>query len=216
MTTKTSTFTLLLLAAAIALPARALTITLTPSGASASLTSAVSGQSGAQNGTLKAADVGAAFGGTWTSAGQRTSNGTSGSLTTNLTSGSWGSDPVSGTWSIAPSFWSTYSSAIISIHVGGGGNNNLVQGSGSGGDDDEHSSVTWFAWVITPSQTSGTWNYSNTNHGGGLSNMELWGSGQGNGNIPAPGVPDSGTTLALMGLALVGLALSSRTSARRR
>lgn len=216
MTTK-SFVTISLLAAAITLPARALTVTLTPSGASASLTSAVSGKSGAQNGTLRAADVGAAFGGTWTSAGQRTSDGTSGLLSTDVTSGSWGSDPVSGTWSIAPSFWTTYSSAIISIHVGGGGNYNNVQRNGRNNDDDEedNNGVTWFAWVITPAQISGTWSYANSNHGGGFSNMELWGSGRGNGDIPAPPVPDSGSTLALMGLALVGLGLTSRQPARR-
>ena len=198
MTMKSSTLALLLVAA-IALPGRALavTITLTPTNASASLTSATSGKYGAKNGTQSASDVGTQFGGTWTSAGQRTSDGTSSSLTIDVTSGNWGSKEVSGTWAIAPSFWTTYSSAIISMHVGG--------------NDD--SNVTWFDWVITPSQTSGTWRYENEGNGGGLSNMQLWGSGQGSSNTP--GVPDSGSTLALMGLALVGLGFVSRKSSRR-
>ena len=192
-----------LLAAAITLPGRAGTITLSPSNAEATLTSAETGRYGAQNGTPKASDLNTLFGSSWISAGQRTSDGTSGFLTTDVTSGNWSSKEVYGTWAISPSFWSTYSSAIISIHVGG----NLS------------SNVTWFAWTITPATTSGTWGYENENRGGGFSNMELWGSGSATSpvqpqNVIVENIPDAGSTLALMGLALFSLGFASRKSKR--
>lgn len=152
---------------------------------------ATSGTSGAGS-NPGASDVGSFFGGTWTSAGERNSPGTDNFFTVNLLAGVWGSGDNSGTWGIAPSFWSTYGSAVISVHVGQGG-----------GDPD------YWMFRIPHNTTSGTWAYDIfSGTGGGLSNIKLWGSG-----TPKPpggqGVPDGGFTLALLGLGL-GLVVIAR------
>lgn len=111
-----------------------------------------------------------------------------GLFTVNILSGAWGSTAASGTWTIGSSFWSTYADAVISMHVGNGG-----------GDPD------FFAWVIERGQTSGTWSYTKlTGHGGGLSNLHLYGSGV------ASRVPDSASTLALLGVGLGALGIFAR------
>lgn len=130
--------------------------------------------------------IGSAFGGIWTKQGELAgSNGANDLLAINVLSGEWGGIPVSGTWSIDPSFWTTYARAVISMHIGHGG-----------GDPD------YFAWLITPGATSGTWGLvRNSGKGGGLSNMKLWGSG-----TPEKRVPDDGSSLVmlLLGLMVVG------------
>lgn len=158
---------------------------------SASLSSAVSGYAvGDVTGTPNAVDVQNRFGGTWLKEGELTADGTDDLLTIDLTSGTWGSaGPLSGTWAINPSFWTTYGSAVITMHVGNGA-----------GDPD------WFLWEITPLQTSGNFSYVRTDGGGGgLSNLFLWGSG-----TPGTKVPDSGVTLSLLALALGALGLMRR------
>jgi hypothetical protein len=109
---------------------------------------------------------------------------TDGFLTVNLVSGSWGAEPIQATWAIASSFWSTYSEAVFSIHVGNGN-----------GDPD------YFAWLVTPGATSGTWSYDSRFGGGGLSNAKLWGRGVA---VPEP------TALTLLGMGLAGLAIARR------
>ena len=150
------------------------------------ITPATSGVFGNSN-NVGASDVGAAFGGTWTNAGERTSVGTDGSLTVGLLAGSFGSGDANGTWSINPAFWSTYGSAVISVHVGQGG-----------GDPD------YWMFQLPANTLAGTWAYDIiSGGGGGLSNIKLWGSGTAQ-------VPDGGSTIALLGLGLTLLAIARR------
>ena len=83
-------------------------------------------------------------------------------LTITLLTGSWGGNSgITGTWNIAPSFWSTYGMAAITMHVG----------NGNGGPDH-------FVWLIEQGQTAGTFSYSDLDgRGGGLSNNFLFGAG---------------------------------------
>jgi len=147
-------------------------------------------------GNAQASDILASYPSTpWTSRGELTGNGSNSYLTVNLTSGSWGSSPIAATWAIDASFWDTYAEAVLSIHVGNGN-----------GDPD------YFAWLITPDETSGIWSYADLDQrGGGLSNMKLWSRGQA---LPDPGpgptpVP-APATLAIFGLGLLSLSLSRK------
>lgn len=160
-------------------------------GRQASLDSAESGFFG--TGNPNAGTIAGYFGGVWTQAGELTGNGNNGLFTVQVTSGSWGaSAPVSGTWAIDSSFWTTYGVAVISMHVGGGAPGDI--------NEPDH-----FAWLVTPGELSGTWNYiQNLGNGGGLSNIKLWGSGE------PTRVPDSASTLALIGLGLAGLGVVAR------
>jgi len=101
-------------------------------------------------------------------------------LTITLLTGSWGGNSgITGTWNIASSFWSTYGTAAITMHVG------------NGNGDPDH-----FVWLIEQGQTSGTFSYSDLDgRGGGLSNNFLFGTGTpvttttgsgGAGNVPEP------------------------------
>lgn len=177
-------FSLLAAVAFLLVPVSASALTLAGTNRSFDISPATGGVFG--NGLNPGAgDVGAAFGGTWTSAGERTSPGTDGSFTVALLAGAFGAGDASGTWNIAPSFWSTYGSAVISVHVGQGG-----------GDPD------YWMFTVPANTLSGTWAYDIfSGTGGGLSNIKLWGS-----ESPTPpgtpGVPDHGSTLALLGLGL--------------
>lgn len=155
------------------------------------LTTATSGFSvGAINGTPGASDVASLFGGTWLNEGSLTAVGTNDLFTVSLTSGTWGEGPLTGTWSLNSSFYTVYSTAIITMHVGNGASN-----------------PDWFFWEVAPTQTSGNFHYNRiSGGGGGLSNMFLWGGG-------TPQVPDSGMTVIFLGLGLLSLALVRRKSA---
>ena len=72
----------------------------------------------------------------WVKEGELTGAGTNDLLT--VTADSWGVD-VEGQWFIDNSFWSMYSRAVVTMHVGQGGGNPDA-----------------FAWLITPGETSGS------------------------------------------------------------
>lgn len=103
----------------------------------------------------------------WVKEGELTTEGSNDLFT--VDTDSWGTD-VNGLWYIAPSFWTTYSRAIITMHVGQGG-----------GDPDA------FAWLITSDTTEGSFSYNVVaGKGGGLSNLFLFGSGIPEIRIPEP------------------------------
>jgi hypothetical protein len=83
-------------------------------------------------------------------------------------------------------------SAVISMHVG------------NGNGEPDH-----FIWALSPGLLTGSWSYNGNSPllgGGGFSNMKLYSSAAG---IPGTGgggrVPDGGTTIALLGVSLLGL-----------
>jgi len=168
-----------------------------PTTRTATLGSATAGFTGSGNATVT--DINAGFAGMapWTergsAAGADNSSGVlvAGQLTVNVTSGAWGSKMASGTWTINnSSFWTSYADAAISLHVGNGRNV----------DEPDH-----FAWLIEQGQTSGTWSYDGGSlRGGGLSNLKLYSSGTGS------NVPDGGSSLALIGLAVASLGFLRR------
>lgn len=176
---------------ALTLSGQALTITIPNQSGDerrGTLTDAIAGVYG--TGEPHASDLNTAFASQapWSIIGDvNSANGLSnGGLTITLTSGAWGSNSdAGGEWWINPSFWNTHADAAISMHVGNG------QG------DPDH-----FIWLITPGETHGTWSYDFiSGGGGGLSNLQLWGSGT------ATHVPDSGMTAILLGLGLMALGL---------
>lgn len=130
-------------------------------------------------------DLNTYFGPSWSRVAEETSGGNSSYLfDVSLTSGSWGGGDAGGTWTIHSDFWATYGDAAISMHVG------------NGGGDPDH-----FVWLIVDGETSGTWAYDfKSGGGGGLSNLQLWGRGEGT-TVPEPG------TIALLGIGIVGLSL---------
>lgn len=175
--------------------ASALTVTLgTPPNRTGTLTSAEEGIVHAGNVNNLNAPISYQGYNTWVKRGEVVSS-TSGGLNdifkVTLTSGSWGGSPVSGTWEITDAnFWSTYNSGAISLHVGGG----------------SFKDYNAYIWLLTPNLLQGTFSIQNgINNGGGLSNLFLYGSPEGS-NPPPTTVPDSGTTLVLLGAALLGLA----------
>lgn len=194
------------LVAGLTVSAYAATITIgagPPTQRTASLTDATAGFGGEGNATV--ADVNGGFGSLapWTEVAsmERGNNATGsftvGLLTIALSAGDkWGNDSdkkITGTWAIDASFWTQYADAAISMHVGGGGSSRTP----------DH-----FVWHIADGATSGTWSYDGSafgnGGGGGLSNFKLFGSGTGT------NVPDGGSTLALIGLAVAGLGLARR------
>ena len=141
-------------------------------------------------------DVGAAsdFAGTWVKEGDVTAGGDfSNLLNVGLNAGSsWGSAQAAGTWTLVANFWSLYSGAVITIHVGGGPT-----------DPDDAA-----AFRITSGQLSGTWSFTQGEgtRGGGLSNLGIWTSGLRQ-QVPEP------MTLGLLGLGLAGVGFARRRRA---
>ena len=163
-----------------------------PTARTATLSSAVAGATNSTTGSGNAtvSEVEAFFGGDWTERADGTGAGINGWLNINVLSGTFGSKKVSGEWTITnAAFWTTYGMGSISMHVGNGGD-----------DGPDH-----FIWKLTPGTQAGSWSYDGTGlKGGGLSNLKLYSTGLPSPTGP-PNVPDGGTTLVSLGVALLGL-----------
>ena len=134
--------------------------------------------------TVKAWDLPAITGSSWTQVGELGSAGSNGWLSVS----GWGANSASGGWAISQDFWATYGSALITMHVGGG----------------QKDAVDNFEWVVTPEETSGNWLYSKLmGKGGGLSNIKLWGTGTPQPQVEAP--ESSSWLLLLVGLLSIAL-----------
>lgn len=163
-----------------------------PSFRTATLDDATAGFTGSGNATVTDLNAGFAAQAPWTERGSidpgdgQSGNFTNGIFAINVTGGSFGSKAASGTWTITnANFWTTYANGAISLHVG----------NGNGGPDH-------FAFLLEVGDLSGTWSYDGTGiKGGGLSNLKLYSSGTGT----ATQVPDGGATIALLGLAFMGI-----------
>ena len=178
-----------------------------PTARTATLDSAQAGagNSSTGSGNATAAIVSAALGATYTERGDIAGNGgpgnySNGQLSVQVLTGSWGGNgPLTGTWTITnAAFWTTFDNAAISLHVG------------NGGGAPDH-----FIWKLTQGAQTGTWSYSGVGiGGGGLSNLKLYSNGK-----PGTGgggrVPDGGTTIACLGMALLGLGSVRRILARK-
>lgn len=171
----------------VALPAQALPVSCGDTHRVASLDTAIDCTSQKIGHTVHASDINTIFGGTWTIAGELKSTGSSGLLTGTGTG--WGTGTANGSWGINSNFWSQYGFAVISMHVGGG-NTNYVDS---------------FEWRIITADTAGTWSYSKLNGtAGGMSNLQLWGSGKPTTKVPEP------SSILLMMLGLASLAVARR------
>ena len=90
----------------------------------------------------------------WVKEGTLTNAGSNDLLT--VTADSWGVD-AEGNW-FSPTFWSMYSRAVITMHVGQGGGNPDA-----------------FAWLITPGEASGSFSYERiSGTGGGFQPVSVW------------------------------------------
>lgn len=119
----------------------------------------------------------------WVNEGELTGNGNNDLFSVS----GWGKENAGGNWQIDSSFWNTYGSALITMHVGGG----------------QKDAVDNFVWEVTPNTVLGTWTYDKlSGKGGGLSNIKLWGSGKPTVKVPEP----SAVLLMLIGLFSLGFA----------
>lgn len=197
------------LAAGMTLSAHALPITIglgSPTERTATLSDATAGFGGEGNAGVPEINAGFAPLAPWTKRAEiARAEGASGSstvgfLTVSLNAGdTWGNDKtIAGTWAIDASFWTLYADAAISMHVGNGSPDKKPGEVGLATPDH-------FVWHVADGATSGTFSYDGTCcNGGGLSNLKLYSSGTGT------RVPDGGSTLALVGLAIAGLGLARR------
>lgn len=162
-------------------------------GRMASLSEAIDSASGQGNARAVDVDVAFPFLAPWTERGEVTDTLSGVLFSVVLGSGTWGPN-ASGTWMINDAnFWTTYASVAIAMHVGNGRSKTIP-------NPPDH-----FIWLIKPGELNGTWSWDagTTYNGGGLSNLKLFTSGKGS-------VPDSGTTLILLGAALAGLGFLRR------
>ncbi len=132
----------------------------------------------------------------WLNEGELTGDGTDDYLSATSSIG-WGSIPNNGTWGIDSSFWTMYDQAVITMHVGHAGD----------------AAPDHWAWLVTAGELTGTWSLDFAGpcdgegavdcRGGGLSNIKLWGRGEGT-TIPEPSI------LWLMGAGLLGMGVLRR------
>lgn len=101
-------------------------------------------------------------------------------------SGSFTQNGDVGTFSFASSLWNSWSSIAVGFKFG------------TGNQPDE-----WFVYALNPLVSSGSWSFVNVfDRGGGLSHVQLYGTGPT--NVPEPG------TLALLGVGMLGAAFARR------
>jgi hypothetical protein len=92
-----------------------------------------------------------------------------------------------GTFSLDSSLWDQWGSIAVGFKFG------------TGNQPDE-----WFVFLLNSATSSGTWEFVNVfNRGGGLSHVQLYGSGDST-HVPEPG------TLGLLGLGLIATTLIRR------
>ncbi|MEQ8205928.1 MAG: PEP-CTERM sorting domain-containing protein [Woeseia sp.] len=140
-----------------------------------------SADTGSTRNNPNASDIGAAFPlEPWTALGD---------IPVNITSGRFGANSVDLDWNLDSDIWSEWGELVVSIHVGRG-----------------QSNLSWFAWLITPFNTSGTLSYDRlSGGGGGFSNIKLWGRGEPTmSQVPEP------ASLFLLGLGLAGIGVARR------
>jgi len=132
-----------------------------------------------------ASTVAGVLGGTWTNEGTATGDGTNSLLT--VTASGWGSADVNGTFTIDSSFWTLFGRAALTVHVG----------EGNGNPD-------YWVFEITKGFTGlGTFDLDRlSGGGGGLSNINLWGSGAPDRSVTETAVPEP-ASLLLLGSGLV-------------
>jgi|GEM_PF-2351739 len=110
---------------------------------------------------------------------------------------------ISGTWTLAQNFWDTYETLYLAMHFGNGS-----------GDPDS------FIVELDRNTLTGTWALLPTNLANGLSNIYLIGRGTATSTSTSGGntsgtVPESASTLTLLGFGLLGLGFARRRSSKR-
>jgi hypothetical protein len=129
----------------------------------------------------------------------------------------WGVDLVSGTYTYNYQIDDTSSDTVDSLNVSF---DTLPVGALTGGNytHSDANGVTWLlGTAVAAGGTSGTLDYTSdfaptwgNANGADANPPSPWASDPGGQQVPVPNVPDSGTTVALLGLGLAGCTLAGR------